>query len=277
MSSPIHEALEQRLKDKSLELPLLPEVASKVIKLTQNPDATAAQLANLIQSDQALAGHVMRIANSAAYSPDTQLVSLQQAITRLGMNLIAEIALAATMKAKMFNTPGYEKHVANIWQFSLATAMWAKEIARITRRNVDATFLCGLLHAVGRPVALQASLEIAKEQESELTPEEANTIEKRYQKQMGLTVCEEWEMPMLVKETIEFLKNYEDAPNAREQAAIVNGARNFSKITLSPNSFTEDKLRELPIIADLNLYDDEIDELLEKTNNIKATVEAMAS
>ncbi len=275
--SSLHQALEARIAEKTLELPLLPEVANQVIQLTQNPDATASQLAQLIQSDQALASHVMRIANSAAYSPNAQLVSLQQAITRLGMNMIAEISLAATLNEKMFNAPGFEKHVSNIWKFSLATALWAKEIARVTRRNVDATFLCGLLHAIGRPVALQAALEIAQEQGITLTAEDVSEIEKLYQKQIGLIVCKEWDMPLLVQETIEYLETYDDAPNAREQAAMVNGASCFSTLTLNNSELNEEQLRELPIIEDLNLYQDEVDELLEKLDTLKATVEAIGS
>ena len=71
-----------------IQVPLLPEVANKVVTLSQNPESDAIQLAQLIQSDPSLAAHVMRIANSAACTPTASLVSLQQAITRLGMNLI---------------------------------------------------------------------------------------------------------------------------------------------------------------------------------------------
>ena len=85
------------LTENQIEVPMLPDVANQVLVLSNDPDSDAAQLAKLIQSDQSLAGHVMRIANSAAYTPNASMVSLQQAVARLGMNLITEIALAASL------------------------------------------------------------------------------------------------------------------------------------------------------------------------------------
>ena len=56
-------------KTKKIDVPMLPEVANRVMRLTQDPNAITTDLAKLVQSDQVLAGHVMRIANSALYSP----------------------------------------------------------------------------------------------------------------------------------------------------------------------------------------------------------------
>ncbi len=267
--------LQQRIEDKSLELPLLPDVANKVIQLTQDPDSTSGQLAQLIQSDQALAGHVMRIANSAAYSPNTEMVSLQQAITRLGMNLIAEIAISATVNTKMFNAPGQEKHIAAIWNHALASALWAKEIARITRRNVEATFLCALLHGIGRPVVLQAACELMKD--APLNGKELRQLENEYQKTVGVAVCEEWGMPSLVREVIEYLENYEEAPNGRDQAAMVYGASMFATHMLNPEQLDEESLGSQAVIEALNLYQDEVASLLEKTDAIKGTLGSMSA
>ena len=118
----ISQQLEQRIESKSLTLPMLPQVTTQVLALVNNIDSDALELAKLIQSDQALAGHVMRIANSAAYSPNSDITSLQQAIARLGMQNIAEIALAATMGPSMFSAEGFEDMVKRLWQSSLATA-----------------------------------------------------------------------------------------------------------------------------------------------------------
>ncbi|RMF17534.1 MAG: HDOD domain-containing protein, partial [Gammaproteobacteria bacterium] len=67
---------------------MLPEVVHKVIQITADPESGAADLVKVIQGDQALAARVMRIANSAAYSPTASIVSLQQAIARLGMLVV---------------------------------------------------------------------------------------------------------------------------------------------------------------------------------------------
>ncbi len=38
---------------------MLPEVANKALSLAQDPNSDASEMAQLIQSDQSLAGHVM--------------------------------------------------------------------------------------------------------------------------------------------------------------------------------------------------------------------------
>ena len=137
------EPLEHLINRGGIEVPMLPEVANKALLLAQNSDSDASEMAQLIQSDQSLAGHVMRIANSAAYTPMSNLVSLQQAIARLGMGVISEIALTAAIGAKMFNTPDYESYVASVWRHALATSLWAKEVARHCRSNVEVAFFSG--------------------------------------------------------------------------------------------------------------------------------------
>ena len=76
----------------------------------------------------------MRIANSAAYSL-ILLLSLQQAICPTGMGLISEIALAASVNAKLFKAPGYEKADCGYLGTCLATTLWGKEVARVARRT----------------------------------------------------------------------------------------------------------------------------------------------
>ena len=61
----IVQMLSQKIEKDQIEVPMLPEVANKVMRLTQDPDSESGDLARLISSDQTLAGHVMRIANSA--------------------------------------------------------------------------------------------------------------------------------------------------------------------------------------------------------------------
>ena len=139
----ISDALRMQIEQDNIDVPMLPKVANRVIQLTQNADSDAEELSRLIQSDQPLAAHVMRIANSALYSPSTTLVSLQQAITRLGMQIIAEIALAASINSKVFNAPGFGAIISQQLKHSLHCGLWAKEVARQCRRMLKRRFWQG--------------------------------------------------------------------------------------------------------------------------------------
>ena len=117
-------------------------------------DASTAELAQLIQRDVALAGQVMRVANSALYARRSPVVTLPQAIAWLGMREIRNIAFAVALKGQVFASAYFRAEMTDLWRESVITALFAQEIARLKRRNVESAYLCGLLHRAGMAVIL---------------------------------------------------------------------------------------------------------------------------
>jgi len=273
----VEESLKQLINRGGIEVPMLPEVANKALLLAQNPDSDAGEMAQLIQSDQSLAGHVMRIANSAAYTPMSNLVSLQQAIARLGMGVISEIALAAAIGAKIFHTPGYEAYVAGVWRHALATSLWSKEIARQCRSNVEVAFLAGLLHSIGRPAVLQTILELAHSQNITLSNNEIHQLENTYCQQVSQAVVNKWQMPTLVIEAVTSYTDHRSSLAVENHAAQIIAGSKFATNMLDPESFNKEVLLALPVFETLNLYQDEVEKLLEKTDVVTARLEGLSS
>lgn len=275
----IAEQLKKLVEQNHIEVPILPEVAGKAVRLTQNPDSTANELAKLIQSDQTLAGHVMRVANSAAYSPNASILTLQQAITRLGTKMIAEIALAASINSSLFDTPGYEDHIAYELKFSLAAGLWSKEIARACRRNVEAAFLAGLLHDIGRPVVIQSALSLAQKSHITLTKNELFLLEDTFQRIVGVRVIELWEMPSSVQSAVRYFDTYKEPHQSQNQTLfVVAGAIFASHFMIEDNNeekLSRETLISHPVFAELNLYPDELDLLIEKIDIVNSAIEAM--
>ncbi len=266
------------LDNSTIEVPMLPEVAGRVVRLTQDPDSSAADLAKLIQSDQTLAGHVMTVANSAAYSATANIVSLQQATARLGIRMIADIALSASINSKLFDAPGYEEHITDELKYSLLTGLWGKEVARTCRKNVEAAFLGGLLHDIGRPVVIQNALELAKKMDITLNRDEALWIENQCQRNVGIQVIEQWGMPPTVSNVARFFDDYAKAGDAREATMITVAGAAFASFFmehLGKSQLTLEDLAQLPVLADLNFYQDDIEALLEKAPAILETMESM--
>ena len=157
----IDRILHAAMADESLELPPPPQVVSEVMRLTRgeaagedNADASAAELARLIQRDMALAGQVMRVANSAVYARRNPVVTLPQAIAWLGIREVRNIAFAVALKGQVFSSAYFRNEVTDLWRESVITALFAQEIARLKRRNLESAYLCGLLHRVGMAVIL---------------------------------------------------------------------------------------------------------------------------
>ncbi len=267
--------IESLINNNQIEVPLLPDVANKALSLAQNPDSDASEMANLIQGDQSLAAHVMRVANSVAYTPMANLVSVQQAIARLGMGIISEIAISVSIGSKFFNTPGFEDYVADIWRHAVATSLWAKEIARQCRSNVEVAFLAGLLHSIGRPAILQVILDLDKEKKLELNNTEVHQLEDRYSHAVSQLVVNAWEMPILVIEAVSYSENFDEASTDPMKPALVNAAAQFSTYMLNPDKFNKDALLSLPVFEALNLYQDELETLLMNTESVSGKLEGM--
>lgn len=270
------EQLEKRIQQKTLVLPMLPQVTTQVLSLVNDVNSDAMALTKLIQSDPALAGHVMRIANSAAYSPTAKMTSLQQAIARLGMQNMADISMAATMGPALFDAKGFESLIKEIWQSSLATAVWARELARQGRRNVESTFLCGLLFQIGRPVVLQTVLDIAREKGDSPGTEDVSFLMDKYQTQVGRVLAEHWQLPLPVSHTIGGVEIDGAAEGSQDIVDTIKAAKIFSACTLSNQQYDLDVLSSEKAVIALNLYTDDVKKLLEKSDSVHETIKELS-
>src|SRR5882762_10933619 len=133
----------------------LPRVCAQLAELTAQQMPDGAQLARLIQSDPALAGEVMRVANSPALRPRTAMVSLQQAVSWLGVAEVRNIAMAVMLRGEVFVAPGHESESEELWREAWLAALWSKEIARERRKHVESAFLAALMHRTGAALALK--------------------------------------------------------------------------------------------------------------------------
>ena len=271
----LEQLLIERIRKGAIELPLLPQVASRILAMVYDPDAEAAKLAELIHQDQALAAHVIRIANSPAYMTQNPVVSLQHAVSMLGMNLMSELAFSASIKGSAFKVPGWDDEVKSLWHYSLASGAYAKEIARMRRFNVESAYLCGLLHGIGRPVVLQTLVALSKEQGSTLSKELVHQLLDGYYIQVGLLVADDWGLPPPVVESIGFHVDYQYAKTAKQECMTTCLAGRLAKHFLDPDSMDEATVREHVIFADLNLYPKDVDALLAHKDKVRAVVEAM--
>ncbi len=266
-----------QLEHGNLDLPLLPQVANQVLMVADDPNADASKLSSLIQQDQALAGQILRIANSPAYLPRSPIASLQQAIAWLGLNMLSGIAFSVSVQSGVFNIKGYEKEVKNLWRHALTTGLYGKEISRKIRHNVENAFLCGLLHAIGKPVVLHMILSMCNE--TAMKPSWA-TIEQLMTEchvSIGSTLAESWKLPAPVCEAILLYQDhmYAQATSPTKGAMITCLADHIASFHLDPTSLEEEALRTLPVIQDLNFYPEDMDALLELKDIIRSSVECM--
>jgi putative nucleotidyltransferase with HDIG domain len=265
----ILDELSWRVAQGKVDLPLLPGVAMEVTNVAAQDSADARSIAELLRKDQAVAAHVLRVVSSPVYSGRTQIVSLQQAVARLGVQKIREIALAIAFRVGVFKLKGFEQEVTGMFQHSVSAAMFAQEVARLTRRNVEDAFMCGLLHDVGRPVILQALVQILAEQKLRVSPAAVLAATGELHSEVGGTLAEAWGLPEAVEMSIRYHHSL-DPPHAHANGVRVTAlADELARFTFEPEKMPEEQLRKHPALAPLELYPEMLDKVLAKGEAIR--------
>src|SRR5262249_5630566 len=87
------------LIDQVVALCPLPASAQRILQLTSDPDVDIKEVGRVLATDPALAAEVMRLANSAAYSRGVAANDLVQAILKLGIGELRQMAGAMAILA----------------------------------------------------------------------------------------------------------------------------------------------------------------------------------
>ena len=276
----IDEEIGRRLADSRLDLPMLPAVASAVLTLLDDPDADAASIASAIRNDQVLAGHVMKYANSPLVRVGAPVVSLQQAISRLGIRRVGEVALVACLGPKLFKAPRFAGVIDALWRESLATALWARDIARTLRRNVEVSFLCGLLHQIGAPIVLDALQHVLGDGgDADLgAPDEAvmTRLLARHGAAAGQLVARHWALPEPVCMTIAHVHDFRAAPQSTDVVAMVAVARAFAQQTPGDAPADIGRVDAADAMAEINLYRTDAAALLAQVDAVRKVLREIA-
>ena len=88
--------------------------------------------------------------------------------------------------------------MTDLWRESVITALFAQEIARLKRRNVESAYLCGLLHRVGMAVILnRVGAAVLKHR---LTPDPSQVLQlaARHEARVGTQLSIAWKLPPAV-------------------------------------------------------------------------------
>jgi len=261
-----------------VNLPVLPDTAMQVMALCRSEKCDAQLLSDRIRRDQALAGHVLRVANSSAYAPKEPIVSLRQAVSRLGISTVQEIAIAVSLNGRVFNAPGWQVRIRDLWMHSAAAAVYAKEVARFLRFNVESAFMCGLLHDIGRPVVLQALLDIAKRRTDLPVPQKiAEAAMDEFHERVGAMVIRRWKLASWLIETTANHHRYPaESLNIEhiDDLRVTVLADALSHWALDEEATKDDFPTEHPVLQDLDIYADDLVELLDMRKRVLEVAES---
>lgn len=122
-----------------------PEVVVRVLDLAREPLAELSDYAAVIRADHALAGRLLKLANSAMFSQRSPITSIERACLVLGLERIKSISLGFHLSRAAADA-GDRDLTRRVWGESVMRACVAAELARAAApAHVPEAFVIGLM------------------------------------------------------------------------------------------------------------------------------------
>ena len=149
--------LVDKINNDTLVLPTLPAIALKVRKAADDPNINLNEMADVIGQDPSLSARMIKISNSSYLGRAVKVTSTSQAVTRIGLRQIKNIATALAMEQLFVSKNDIVKeYMERIWADNLkvvANAMAAMQLhVKETKNrtfNLDTMTLAALVHNIG--------------------------------------------------------------------------------------------------------------------------------
>lgn len=143
------------IADRVKETPMLSVVSARLLELLGKPNYSTRDVVKIVENDAILTSKILRVANSAAFSPRVPITTISAAISNMGEKMIMGIAIESC-SPKVFKSPlnGYMSEAGDMWDHSLCTAIGARMLAPYTKKksSPNLAFTAGLLHDIGKAV-----------------------------------------------------------------------------------------------------------------------------
>ncbi len=188
------------------ELPSQPAVIEKLNLLIGQDDVGSHRVAKVIETDQGFTARVLRLVNSPFYGFSRKIISVEEAVTMLGLNAIHQLLLATSViKAFQFDDSVINEH--DFWQHSFAVGVIAKHLfVKMDKDSREEVFISGILHDVGRLIFVQTDKNLYRNfrsGEAGITDLEAERKHFGIDHQaLGNQLAEKWNFPESIRVAI---------------------------------------------------------------------------
>ncbi len=197
------EKFKKKLLKSMSNLPPMPQVVMKAQEVMADPSSSFKDLGTVIEADPAIAGRVLKLANSAYYGLRGMVSSIHQASVVLGFETLGELIAVVGAAGLLDNVlEGYGLESGFLWQHSLAVAFGSRIIAQKKFPTLENdAFSAGLLHDAGK-IILNEHVQAKEKEFDTLLNGGKNTYliaEKQIfgfdHAEIAFELCKQWHIP----------------------------------------------------------------------------------
>ncbi len=282
------EVLDKYLQSCADDLPVMPTIASDIVKSVDNPDSSISDIKDLIEQDSAIAAKLLKMSNSALYGFPSAITSIAHAISLLGTRTVRNIVLAISLK-KSFRRFGLMEKL--LWQHSTLSGPVAGRLAKLPQITADAdeAFTAGLLHHIGKTALANSHPDEYEQVIQRVYNEKIGFIDAETDQfgfnhsELGGAIATQWNLPESLVSVISSHHNAGALASLPEEIARLTALTTITSTCLTKlgigRSGPVDEIdpSALPAWAFLDLGDDDIDPILQAcADQAKAAQELVA-
>src|SRR4051794_34589385 len=179
-------------------LPAHPVAAVRVLRMVEDPKASAADLAKLIETDPALSTRVMRLANAPYYGLSRRVSSASRAVVLLGFSTVRALSVSAACGMLTEEVKG---GAGGFWIHSVTSAAAASVVARSIGFSTSDAFSAALLHDLGAALVQRVQPETYERVQARMADEQVDLLTAETAElgmthaEAGAEVLEAWRFP----------------------------------------------------------------------------------
>jgi HD-like signal output (HDOD) protein len=187
------EFLQRATEHAEIELPALPHVTEVALAMVRDESVDFAELARVLQQDAAITARLLRLVNSAAFGGAHKIVSLREAVTRLGRRRVQNVLVTASVRDVAIKEAGEAKILGErLWKCSIATATIMSSGAPRWQLDPELAFLVGLLHDIGALAALRVTHLYARHYSNNMPVLLFDWLVEQWHERAGRTLAVRW-------------------------------------------------------------------------------------
>lgn len=137
--------------------PPIPQVLAKIERELSNEWMNVSRLSNLIRTDPALVGAVLKLSNSPFWRGSRQITEVEEAFQRIGKDNLRSVATLLALQQGNLPSKGLMGASRNsFWRHSLLVAAGSVQIARAATTDhevLEQVWTAGLMHDLGALLA----------------------------------------------------------------------------------------------------------------------------
>lgn len=276
--SSLLEEITKQLRKGEITVPSYPEINVKLRRLMTD-QADIADIARLLRNDPAISSKLMIAANSARFGGGREIKTVEQAITRLGMNETRlHVEVISNRSLYTMRNEKYQPLVTRLWEHSMACAHASQIISRLTLVGIpDEVFTVALLHDIGKLLLIQiiADLEFKGLVMKEPGTDVPHAFMAEHHGRFGKSVLDRWRFPEVYGQ----VALSHDAPEIPDASAPELLLVHFANLLVKKMGYSMEPAQEIDLAASksakrLRLGADEIARL---SDEVKTVVEESKS